>query len=157
MTDRNHLSHNLLGGDKKKSNSWNQEDFILKKTVQSLSWLRSERFSKFITLFLSSPGLVEKMYFAHVHWSGTRFNWHAHTARRQSPSMAVLKIMKIWQPLATIMWRCYQPKNPGILGASIKSYGGLIYSCVNNTHLWKKNYVLKEICNIVQTIESLWS
>lgn len=136
------------------SNSWNQEDFILKKTVQSLSWLRSERLSKFITLFLSSPGLVEKMYFAHAHWSGTRFNWHAHTGRRQSPSMAVLKIVKIWQPVATIMWGCYQPKNPGILGASIKSYVRLIYLCVN-THLWKKNCVYKEICNIVQTIESV--
>lgn len=30
------------------------------------------------------------MYFVHAHWSGTRFNWHAHTARRQSLSMAVL-------------------------------------------------------------------
>lgn len=33
-----------------------------------------------------------------------------------------LKIMKIWQPLATIMRGCYQAKNPGLLGASIKFY-----------------------------------
>lgn len=44
-----------------------------------------------------------------------------------------LKIMKIWQPLAMIMWGCYQPKNPGLLGAAIKSHLRP-HSYINHTH-----------------------
>ena len=100
---------------------WEKRKYEEKASVwrDSLAWVGVLlRIHYFLSLSLSpSPVyplalLFRKMYFTHARWSGTRLNCRSDTVRIlcDLASIAILpEKIKIWQPLATIMWGCYQP------------------------------------------------
>lgn len=99
------------------------------------------------------------MWFTHVHWSGTRFNCHAHIAKRHYLWLASIAIfpqrkIKIWQPRVMIMWGCYSPKHPnGLRGtySSLKNNTPKIVNCSQAYVIYLRGFVSFHFINITHT------
>lgn len=135
--------------------------FIWEKVLLSLSWLRSEMLLKihyhfpFIPWSCCGGKCILRM---HAEVEPGLIGMHTQPEDNLLAWPFFLKIMKIWQPLATIMWGCYQPKNPGLLGPSIKSHLRP-YSYINHTHFGQELcglFSLKSVQNTYMSIFLIW-